>query len=162
MAKNTREVSIAEVRKAFAKGGPLDPKTVTIRKGGKDVPAPTASLFGKDGTRAKPGVVRGRLHPAFREAFEAANPGTVVREKIRAAEPTVMVPRTGANGKSLKPVEAKVADVRKVANQPKGRLSNASLKAYADHLAAQSKPRTRKAAAKPAEQAPVEESTPEA
>lgn len=132
MARKSTIVSTATIRAAFLDG---------TLKPAKDVS--TASLFGKDGTRTKPGNVRGRIHPAHVQVFLDANPGTVFGEGSEApAARTIDVPRTGKNGRPLAPVTLPVSEAKALAGVAgkRGRMSSEELaKAGAAYQQAQAK-----------------------
>jgi hypothetical protein len=113
-------VSTADIRAQFANGTLTPAKDVS-----------TASLFGKDGTRSKPGKIRGRVHPAHVEVFLAANPGTVFGEGEDAPPArTAMLPLLSAKtGKPIKPVEVSVTEAKALAGVKgkRGRLSSDEL-----------------------------------
>lgn len=135
MAKNAlAPVDTKTIRNAFVTGA-LDASKVVDAKG---KPVSTASLLGADGTGTK---VRGRLHPAFVAAFEAANPGTVFVEGAEANVKTVEVPRTSAKGRPMKPATLPIAEVRRLAGieGKKGRISKADLAKAGAALVAQGK-----------------------
>ncbi len=122
---NTRVVSTAEIRAAFTGDNPLTPADGVS----------TASLFGANGTAANPVKVRGRIHPAHRDVFLAANPGTVFGEGDNApASRTVDLPLVSAKtGRPIKPVNVPVAEAKRLAGVEgkRGRLSSAELVAAA-------------------------------
>lgn len=94
---------------------------------GKGNPAPTASILGKSGDGSK---VRGRVHPLFNAAYEAAHPGTVVQEKtgldVKQVEVPLFSPKTG---RAVKPVTLPLPEVRRLAGieGKKGRIPSAAL-----------------------------------
>lgn len=120
-------VSTATIRAAFGPDG-MDPATVTDEKGNA---VSTASLFGANGTRENPVKVRGRIHPAFRDAYLAANPGHVFGEGEDApASRTVNLPLVSAKtGRAIKPVEVPVSEAKRLAGVEgkRGRLSSEEL-----------------------------------
>lgn len=129
-SRKVRIVTPAEVRAAFTSGD-LSLKDVKETKGAnKGKPANPASIVGG---KTK-GIVRGRVSPLFVAHFLAANPGTEYAEKTKAPEATVEVPRVSKNGRALKSVTAPVSAVRAASGQAKGRLSKASIAAYAATL----------------------------
>jgi hypothetical protein len=97
----------------------------------KSVDAPTASLFGANGTAKAPGKVRGRIHPAFVAAFLAANPGTEFGEgDNKPAERTIALPLVSAKtGRAIKPVTVPVSEAKVLAGTPnkRGRMSSDEL-----------------------------------
>lgn len=82
------------------------------------------SLMGKNGD----GKVRGRIHPAAREAAEV-EAGLVYREKVAEARTiTIPVTKTNARGATLKrPVDVPLAEFRRLSGTAKGRPSKAAL-----------------------------------
>lgn len=95
----------------------------------------TASLFGANGTASAPVKVRGRIHPAHRDVFLAANPGTVFGEGENApAKRTVDLPLVSEKtGRPIKPVTVPVTEAKRLAGVEgkRGRLSSDELVAAA-------------------------------
>lgn len=127
---NTTVLTSAAVRALF-QNGTLDATKVTDAKGNA---VPTASLFGKDGTSTK---VRGRVHPAFYQAAEAAGHG-VFAEKVKVEKTITISPiKTDVKGRkrTLKAREVPVSKVRALAGaSAKGRLSAAHIAKAAEAL----------------------------
>lgn len=106
------EVSASTIRAAFRNGDIALPEGLTA-----DAPS-----LGEH--------ARGRLAPSLISTFLTANPGAVykVAPKRKSAE-TVMLPRTGKNGRPLKPVEVPIGEARALADEvgKRGKMSSASL-----------------------------------
>lgn len=124
---NTIVVSTATIRTWVREN--MDLSAVTDADG-KSVS--TASILGADGSGDK---VRGRVAPFFRDAFLAANPGTVFGEgDNKPADRTVDLPLVSAKtGRPIKPVTVPVAEAKALAGVAgkRGRLSSAELVAAA-------------------------------
>lgn len=121
MSKNlATPVTAKTIRTAFQSGA-LDPAKVVNAKG---EPVNTGCLFSGPQGRG-----RGRLNPAFVQAFLDANPGTTYAEKVAEVK-TVTVPLTSPKtGRPIKPVTLPMAEVRSLAGKAGkvGRLSSADL-----------------------------------
>lgn len=115
--KSLSIVTPAQVRAAFA-AGDLNASDVLDAKGN---PVNPASLVGANGD----GKVRGRLNPAFARAYEAANPGTEVREKVVTSKEVEIPMNSAKTGRPIKPRVLPIAEVRALAGVEgkKGRLS---------------------------------------
>lgn len=117
---------------------PVSAKTVRAAFAAKAFEAPAAALPSLVGNG--PRGARGRLHPAAREAFEAAHPGFVVAEKTVSDEPTVeIVPvRQDKAGRTrrLKARQVAVSEVRALAGTvgKRGRLGKVEIAAAAEAL----------------------------
>jgi len=124
MGKSVKKypVDAATIRAAFHNGD-LDPAKVVDGKGEQVNPA---CLFGGPQGRG-----RGRLNPAFVQAFIDANPGATYDQKGANAQPkTVSVPRTSPKtGRPVKPTVLPLSEVRALAgvSGKRGRLSSTDL-----------------------------------
>jgi hypothetical protein len=114
-------VNTATIRAAFMGKGALTPADGVS----------TASLFGANGTATAPVKVRGRIHPAHRDVYLAANPGHTFGEGDAApAKRTVLLPLVSAKtGRAIKPVEVSVTEAKTLAGVAgkRGRLSSDEL-----------------------------------
>lgn len=92
----------------------------------KDANVSTNSVLGADGDASR---CRGRINPAFSEAFVAAHPGTTYAEKSDAEKHLLDVPLTSPKtGRAIKGVTLPIAEVRRLAGAPaKGKVSSAAL-----------------------------------
>lgn len=137
-------VTAKTIRLAF-QTGTLDASNVVDANG---KPVSPLSVLGRDGDASR---VRGRLNPAFVQAFLTANPASTYAEKSVAEVPMVQVPLTSPKtGRAIKPVTMPRSEAKALAGVGgrKGRLS-------AEHLLAAGKAYQAKTA-KPVAQAPVE------
>lgn len=118
MTKNVT-FTAAAVRKAFA-DGTLDASKVLDKDGN---PVSTASLTGTGPTGP-----RGRIHPAFIAAAEAAGMGTYSKSTPARVESLVTLPLTKPNSKGAmlkRPEQVPASEVRRLAGitATRGRLS---------------------------------------
>lgn len=127
---NPTLVSARTIRTAFQTGA-LKVEAVKDAKGKVVSPA---SILGKAGDGK---VVRGRLHPAFIEAYKAANPGHDYREKAvkstggkSSGTVTLPVTKTSKSGATLKrPVEVPMAEFRRLSGTTRGRVGAKAVEA---------------------------------
>lgn len=110
--RKTIEVSASSIRAAFRNGDIALPE-------GFD---PNHPSLGDN--------ARGQLPPALLSAHAEARPNEVyTKAPVRKSAETVMLPRTGKNGRALKPVEVAIGEARALADEvgKRGKMSSASL-----------------------------------
>lgn len=118
----TAPVATAAVIRAAFQNGTLDVTKVVNEKGEQVNPI---SVLGRDGDASN---IRGRVHPAFTEAFLAANPKAVIGKG--SAPKMVEVPMFSTKtGRAIKPVLRPITEVRAAAGKAgkAGRLSSADM-----------------------------------
>lgn len=118
--QSLRPVAAREIRDYF-QSNPKQAAKVAEQAG-----VSTNSVLGEGGDASR---CRGRLNPAFAEAFVAAHPGTTYAEKSVAEKRTLDVPLTSPKtGRPIKGVSLPIAEVRRLAGAPaKGKVSSAAL-----------------------------------